>query len=58
MRELNVNEIKEVNGGVVFLGWLAYGAFQLGMAAGRAALANPRATATAIGLAAGWLSEE
>lgn len=57
MRELNVSEIEQVNGGVAFLGWIAYGAFQLGMAAGRAALANPRAAATSVGLAVGWFSE-
>jgi lactobin A/cerein 7B family class IIb bacteriocin len=58
MQELTFEQVEEVNGGIAFLGWVAYGAFQVGMAAGRAALANPRATATAVGLVAGWLSEE
>ncbi|WP_175573144.1 hypothetical protein [Thalassotalea sp. PP2-459] len=58
MRELSMNELTTVNGGVVFLGWVAYGAFHLGMAAGRAIIANPRGTATVVGIAAGWLSED
>lgn len=57
MRELNVVEVKEVSGGVAFLGWVAYGAAQAGMAAGRAIIANPRGAVIGLGLVLGWISE-
>jgi hypothetical protein len=57
MQELTFEQVEEVSGGIAFVGWVAYGAYQLGAYAVRSAIANPRAAATAAGLVAGWLSE-
>lgn len=57
MMELNETEIANVDGGIAFVGWVVYGAVQVGMAAARAAISNPRATAVIAGAVAGWLSE-
>lgn len=57
MQELTMKEVEQVEGGVAFLGWAAYGAFQVAMFGARAAASNPGATATAVGVVVGWLSE-
>ncbi|WP_371375174.1 hypothetical protein [Thalassotalea aquiviva] len=50
MRELNVNEVQKVNGGIAAVGWILYGAYVL-------VRTYPRASAIGTGIAAGWYSE-
>lgn len=57
MQELTFEQVEEVSGGMAALGWVAYGAYQLGAYAVRSAMANPRAVAIGAGLIVGWASE-
>jgi hypothetical protein len=57
MKELNVVEVKDVNGGVVALYWVGVGAYHGARYAASWAARHPRETLAAVGAVGAFLSE-